>query len=391
MRILSLLVVATLVRHLDAGAQVQPSRLRAVVDLRIDKTLPAASRSVAVAVGPVGEMIIVQTQSAGSVRGFDSTGRELPWTIPIGNNRDGDLRWISRAGWSGNTLWLADPGFSQLALIDRAGKITKSLEYPAWVRPAWADRRKYPVFAGIEPFALYPDGSWLVRPSRERSVVSTPEYDKTHSYLMRISENGSVQRVVARLPRDDIRMAFRFANTPISSPLVIPPLTMWDVSPDGARVVVVATSLSGADSASYRVTALGALGDTIYSRRIPFAPVPMTKATIDSIRTRFERAGTGRQANDARDAAMKNLPWAYPPIENVVAGRDQTTWIELRGTAAERTWLVLDSSGASLGIVAFSKEFVLRVAERGRAWGFDRDGDRVVALVRYRVGLAEKR
>jgi hypothetical protein len=368
-----------------AVSQPRTPQLRAVADLRIDKAFPQANRFAVLTIGPLGEMIVAGAQLSGAIRGFDSTGRALSWSIPFGNGLDSDIRWVWRMGWTGTTLWVADPGFSQLALIDRRGKVTKSLEYPSWVRPAWADRRKFPVFGGVEPLALYADGSWLVRPSRERSVLSTPEYDKSFGYLMRINENGSVQRVVARVPRNDVRFDFRIRN---SSQAVLPsyaPLTVWDASTDGSRVVVVTTALRGVDSASYRVTALGALGDTAYSRRIPFVPVAMSKQSIDSVRTRFSRSVGQRSAEEVGEARVKQLPWAYPPVESVLAGRDQTTWIELRSTTAERTWLVLDPTGAPIGALALPKEFVLRAAERERAWGFDRDGDQLTSLVRYKI------
>jgi hypothetical protein len=285
-------------------------------------------------------------------------------------------------GWSGSTLWIADPGFNQLALIDRNGKITKSLEYPSWVRPAWADRRKFPVFAGVEPLALYSDGAWLVRPSRERSLVSTPDYDKSVGYLMRVAENGSVLKVVARVPRDERRLDFRFSNSSLPT---IYPLTLWDVAADGARIVVVATSLSGTDSSTYRVTALGAQGDTVFSRKFPFTPVPLSKQSVDSVRTRFNRSLGVRSAPDLGESMVKQLPWAYPPIEQVIIGRDQTTWLGLRATGTDRTWIALDATGAPIGSLALSTDFLLRAADREHVWGFERDGDRVAALVRYKV------
>jgi hypothetical protein len=366
------------------AAQSRPPQLHAVVDLRIDKTLPATNRTAALIVSPSGDLIVATSQPGGAIRAFDSTGRPLPLNVPIGNDRDSEIRWISRIGLMGSTLWVADPGFSQLALIDRAGKVTKSLEYPSWVRPAWADRRKYPVFAGVEPLALYADGSWLVRPSRERSLVSTPDYDKSFNYIMRIAENGSVQKVVARLPRDDRRFEMRF-NGPSQSAVVVAPLTIWDVAVDGSRLMVATAVLHGADSASYRVTALSPRGDTIYSKKFAFVPVPITQQTIDSVRSRYNVASRGRSVDEARDEMVKQLPWAYPPIESMVVGRDQTTWIGLRSPGADRTWIVLDGSGATLGVVSLPKGFSPRAAESDRVWGFERDDFHVTALVRYKV------
>ena len=171
------------------------------------------NRSAVLTVGPSGEIIVASGQLSGAIRGFDSTGKPLSWTLPFGNILDSEIRWVWRMGWIGNSLWVADPGFTQIALIDRGGKVTKSLEYPSWVRPAWADRRKFPVFGGLEPLAVYADGSWLVRPSRERSLVSTPEYDKSYSYLLRISESGSIVKLIARIPHGGALPDPRFRST----------------------------------------------------------------------------------------------------------------------------------------------------------------------------------
>jgi len=373
------------------GAQAKATQLRAVQDLRVDQTTPTPNRSAVITVGPSGEIIVASGQLSGAIRGFDSTGKPLSWSVPFGNNRDLEIRWVWRMGWTGNSLWVADPGFKQIALIDRAGKVTKSLEYPSWVRPAWADRRRFPVFAGLDPLALYADGSWLVRPSNPRSLVSTPEYDNSYSYLARMSEGGSIEKLIVRVPRGGPPPDPRMRST---SQAIFPasgPLPVWDASTDGSRVVVVSTALTGADSATYRVTAIGARGDTVFSKPFPFVPVPMSKQSIDSVRTRYNRSIGDRASDVAREEAVKRLPWAYPPVEGVLAGRDQTVWIELRSTAPEHMWLVLDTKGETIGTVRLPKEFVARVAERGRVWGFDRDADRVTALVRYRIEMVPTR
>jgi len=395
MRILlqSLLVTTAFIAVVSArgGAQAKTPQLRAVQDLRVDQTTPTPNRAAALAVGPSGELLIASGQPSGTIRGFDSTGKPLSWSVPFGNNRDLEIRSVWRMGWVGNSLWVADPGFTQIALIDRAGKVTKSLEYPSWVRPAWADRRKFPVFVGLAPLAIYADGSWLVRPAKERSLVSTPEYDNSYSYLLRISESGSIEKLIARVPRGGALPDPSVRNASQATFPAFAPLTVWDASTDGSRVVIVSTALTGADSAAYRVTAIGARGDTVFSTLFPFVPMPMSKQSIDSVRMRYNRSIGDRSSDVVREEAVKRLPWAYPPVEGLVVGRDQTVWIELRSTAPEHVWLVLDAKGETIGTVRLPKEFVARVAERGRVWGFDRDADRVTALVRYRIEVVPTR
>ena len=368
-----------------AECQGKPQQLRAAVDLRIDKDLPRNARSMILLVGPSGDIYAAAIPSPGGLRSFDSTGRAASWSIKTGYGDDLDIRAISRLGWFGNTLWVADPGFGQIALVDRNGKVTKSLEYPSWVRPSWSDRRKYPVFARLEPVAVYAEGSWLVRPSQQRSVMSTPEYDDAYNYFMRIGENGTIQRVVARFPRDRDRVEYKNGNSTRSIPSPFPPLTVWDVSSDGARIAVVTTALRGADSASYRVTMIGEKGDTIYSRKFPFTPAPLTKQGVDSIRARLNRGMGGRAPDEAIESVLKQLPAAHPAVESVVIGRDKTLWLELHSTGADRQWVMLDAAGAPASTVSLPKTFVLRAADRDHVWGYEVDGDHVGAVVRYKV------
>src|SRR4051812_38484233 len=171
--------------------------LGVVEDLRIPLAEVRAQRGTIILVGSDGRMIAAP-QWGGDMIAFDSTGKPLPGKQPVGGPKDPEITFIAALGWVGKTMWVHDPRSDQIALVDPQLKVTKSLETPKWVRPTWADRRKYPVFARFEPLAVYPDGSWLVVPSSERSLVDTPDYDKSMRYFLRVTESGSIQRAIAR-------------------------------------------------------------------------------------------------------------------------------------------------------------------------------------------------
>ena len=369
-----------------AASQARPPQLRAVQDLRIEKGFTTGTRLATVLPGPAGELMVTPLQTVGTIAGFDSTGRPLSWSVSIGG-RESELRWVSRMGWSGNTLWVADPGYEQIALIDRAGKVTKSLEYPAWIRPSWADRRKYPVFEGLEALALYSDGTWLVRPTGDEvSLTSAPEYDKNYHYFMRVGENGSIKRVIGRAFRDDPFMEIKSRGT--ERRVTVPfrgAAVVWNVAADGSRIVIAATSYRGADSATYRVTALGERGDTAFSRKFPYSPVPITKKSVDSSVARFSRTVGDLSPEQVRDLVAKQIPPSYPAVQEVVVGRDKTTWLGLHATGADREWIILDPAGAAIGTVALPKQVTVRAADRNQAWAVESNGENVVAVLRYKI------
>src|SRR4029078_13429442 len=176
-----------------------PPALGIVEELRVTLPDARAQRGSAVSVGAEGRMIAVP-RWGGDMVAFDSTGKQLPYKQTIGGPTHPEIASAERFGWFGKTMWVWDPPSSQIALVDEQLKVTKSLEIPTWIRPTWADRRKYPVFGRMHPLDLYPDGSWLVGPTNPKSLVDTPDYDKTKTYIVRVTESGSIQRTIAKVP-----------------------------------------------------------------------------------------------------------------------------------------------------------------------------------------------
>lgn len=373
--------------------QARVPQLNAVADLRLTASGLGLSgngfgRGGHLGIAPDGRIIVAP--QFGELFDVDSTGRRLSWKIPIGG-RDTDVRTVELMGWAGNTMWIVDPGYRQVALVDARGTITKSLEHPSWVRPAWADRRNFPVFSRVNPLAVYADGSWLVIPWNARSLVNTPGYDSTSDYMLRIAEGGSIQRTIARVPRNQGRVQVVSGKTTRS--VFVPYLgqVRWDVSADGMRVPIVVVNMRGKDSATYRVTVMGDKGDTIFSRLYPYVPARIPPQARDSVRERVQgRIGT-RSEDEVRGLVSENIPPFYPPVSAVIAGRDRTTWLLLYGAGEERTWLVLDPSGEPIGTVALPKDFFVEEAERQRAWGFDRKLGQPPVIVRYRITPAARR
>ena len=378
-------VVGVLLAANRSGAQAKPVQLKATADLRIDSALANPIRQAIILPGPAGEMVVSPQEARGTVRWFDASGRALPFKVPIGYGRDDDLRWVTQMGWSGSTLVAIDPGFRQVALIDRAGKLTKSLEYPSMIRPAWSDRHKYPVFSRYDVFAAYANGDLLVRPAEPKELMSTKEYDSTYSYFMRTNENGAIQRIVGRVPRNEGVLERRSGNSRWMYRVPFFPRTLWSVSADGSRIVIVSQALKGPDSASYRVTILGEKGDTLLSRKYPTTLVAIAKKSVDSAVARVSGSLRDHPVEELKGLVAKEIPPVYPPIEGLVLGADQTIWLQLYSTSADRQWLALDPAGNAIGIASVPKNVVVRAGDRTRLWGFEAEGDQLRTLVRYAI------
>ena len=393
--IFSLVVAASVAEPIGNGVDGQTNlpQLKAAVDLRIDTALATPVRQAAILPAASGDIVVSPIESQGVIRWFNASGGALEFKAPVNYRNDADVRWVSRIGWSGSTLIAIDPGFRQIALFDRAGKVTKSVEYPAMIRPAWSDRHKYPLFSRYDALALYPNGELLVRPAEPKELMSTKDYDSTFSYFMRASENGSILRIIGRVPRNEGILERRSGSSRWVSRVPFFPRTMTDVSPDGSRILLVSQAVKGADSGSYRVVVLGEKGDTLLSKRFPVALTAISKKSVDSAVARVSGGMRDYSVEQLRGFVAKEIPPVYPPVEGALLGADKTIWIQLRSPSADRRWLALDSNGTALGVVLVAKSFVAKAATRTTLWGFEAEGEQLRALVRYAItpGTAGKR
>lgn len=326
----------------NAKAKSLPA-LGVVEELRIPLPEVRAQRGASLIVAPDGRMISIP-QWGGDMIAFDSTGKQLPYKQTIGGPTDPEIRYAQAFGWTGKTLWVWDPTSNQIALVDPQLKVTKSLETPTWIRPTWADRRKYPVFGRMGAISVYPDGSWLVVPSNPKSLLDTPEYDKTMSYMVRINENGSILRTVARIPW--LPNAARGGRPEAGKKSAPRNFAFWTPSRDGNRVVIGVPSTTTGDT-SHVITMIGEKGDTLYSRPMFFAD----------------------------------------PVASAHVGRDGSVWLQLRGRTGDRTWLALDPSGHERGTVTFENSAIIHEADGSRLWTTEKIGNTQV-LVRYKLTTA---
>ena len=384
--ILALVVAFVATNRVDA--QAKPPQLKATADLRIDSALMTPVRQAIILAGPSGAMVVSPQEAQGVIRWFDASGRALPFKVPVAYGRDSDVRWVTRLGWSGSALVAIDPGFRQMAVLDRAGKVTKSLEYPSMIRPGWADRHKYPLFSRYDLVAAYSNGDLLARAVEPKELMSTKDYDSTYSYFMRTNENGAIQRVVGRVPRNEGTLERRSGNSRWVYRVPFFPRTMWEIAPDASRIGIVSQALKGADSASYRLTVIGEKGDTVFSKKYPAALVPIPKKTADSAVARVSGGFREHPIEELRGLVAKEMPPVYPPIEGIILGADQTIWLQVHSTGGDHQWLALDGAGNPIGLVSVPKNFVARAGDRTHLWGFEAEGEQLRSLVRYSITAA---
>jgi hypothetical protein len=373
------------------GAQSAPKQLTLVPDREIEVGIINANvRDVLLAIGPKGQLAVTARSSWGGISVFDSTGKPYPWKIQTGRSETSEIGYPLRMSWVGqsDTMWVADASFDgQIVLIDGAGKVFKSLENPTWIHPSWAERRKYPVFGRMQLLAMNSDQTMLIVPSRPKSLLDTPGYDRSRSQVLRATWEGAIRSSVAMLPADNRAIQFRASGCNYVLQVPFARTAAWDVSLDGSRVAMITTTGGAADSGAVRITMLNERSDTVFARDLPLRLERVDQEGVDKFLRTVNSCGQ-LTADQMRDSARSRVAKFTAHVSGVMIGRDQSTWVLLRNpmVPTERRALILDPKGDVVGLVMLKHNENPLAVGRDYYWSFEQGKPRMPStLVRFRV------
>lgn len=360
--------------------QAQQPELRFEPDMTLDVGNVALTRYTQMLLDRRGRIWIATGAWDGQLLVFDSTGKSLGVSMPIGGrrNRSAEIGWVNKWGLTGggDSVWIGDHMFAQLIVLNDSGKVGRSFERPIWLRPGWSDRRNYPLFSGLEWEAVYSDGTVLVTPGRRRALFDSPQYDRTAVHLLRATASGKILRTVAKLPSSAAmnghRLLLRDGTERKGFDIPFFARSVWKVSTDGQRIAIVLPQLGPADSGAFRVVMLNAEGDTLFARRYV---TEATRVPLETIAARLNAITPfGRYSAEwIRDTLRSQIPVFASRVIGVQIGSDHSVWVWLSGTEAGSRAFVIDSSGAPVGIAPFQPGTRIAALSRDHIWTNQRD------------------
>ncbi len=328
-----------------------------------------------VAVGADGTFIVSPNNSQAGINGFDANGKATSFHIQPGWRNDADIAWPERIGRLGTGFWITDPFNKQVALFSRDAKLIGAIPHPTWVHPKWSERRQFPIFASMDVLAVYPDSQLLIRPTRPRTLLDTPAYDRKIAHLLRIKPDGQIQREIARFDEHANNLLLRGSNSEEHvMPVPYGARQLWSTNNDASRVAVVLPGVVAADSGTFRVISIDARGDTVFSRRYPMATVRVTPAQVDSV-LKSVRAYGATPTDSVRARLRRKIPQYRSYVTEVVSGYDQSTWVLTRSTvdsSTTREALIIDPRGEPIARVTVPVGFTPLHADRDHVWGTDK-------------------
>lgn len=346
--------------------------LRVADSLTIDADKAKLEGALTVFPGPRGGLIVYSQWA--TVTAFDSTGRRMWGHTPKERRELGE---VSAFGWRGTEMWVSDASYEQIAMLDQYGNVTKSLEFPSWIRPTFSNRKTFPVFESMRVFALHNDGSLLVHPRSPVSTGAATVYDQTMTHILRVNGDGVIQQTIAKFPTNiisgkDARGDFTFAN-PVNQ-------SLFRVSPDGMRTVVVGVDTASSRTDTVVVRAMNDRGDTVYTRKFAYPAAGLTDAQVDSI----ARHQWGNNA-DFRTRRVKVMPRRAPAVIALALDVDKSLWLTLRGDGRSNTVIGIDAAGNYIGKFPVRSGRAVKAANMGRVWIGEARPDARGNLVRYRL------
>jgi hypothetical protein len=371
----------------DAGGELNPPPLSLSQDLRIDgDTLPDMSDIIIL---PNGTMVVNHDAEA-YIRYFAADGRQIA-TFGRQGDGPGEFMRIRYIGSIGDSVWAFDVRRSSMTYITPDYRLARSFMLKSAAPPPEL-QDSLPKFPFIYIRAAYSGGEYLVLGDPAAGVQLPSKYPRAMSPYLRISDSGLVRRVITWQRDDAGTLNVIVPGQGVFGASV--PFMQDDVdafSPDGSRVAMLQTEVHGKSGGVFRVTMIGETGDTVFVREYPFRGVPIPPAIIDSAwQESLRRARLPPHPPQVAAALMQAgpPPPVYPPIYEMLVGRDGSTWIRMRKPGvgpSQRYWLVLDSNGEPYGSVTTPANIRISTADLSTFWGFEADSNDVESIVRYRV------
>ena len=360
-----------------------------------------------VKIGSVDDPLYVFGMVAGLVPGPDGSLYSLHWRegtirrwsadgFPSGSvgrqgEGPGEFQQPTGMGFFGDSLWVWDRGGHHVSYFDPEGtflgRVSPKVDIggPEGSPPRPSRPFRDGTFLGVEP-------AW----SHE---IATGELTET-AYTHMDPEGGTLATIWMHPhePRDGLALLREGGGGTFSSQAFGDGVA-YTVADDGL-VVVTRRAWPGDGEAFFTLTRIGLAGDTVFSVRVPYTPVPLAAERIDSavaattdglyefMSSRQPGLARATLAERIRDATYK--PDYVPPVGAVRTGADGNIWVRRFDpieidAGAFGEWWVFDAEGTGLARVLTPMGLRIMHIADDVVWGTEQDELDVDYIVRYRI------
>ena len=341
-------------------------------------------------VGPDGTIYTLHPPET-TIRVHDSTGAFVR-TIGREGEGPGEFSSPGTMGILGDTLWVLDYGTYRFSFFSLAGELLRTLRIPIGLSRGFD-------LNPPRPYGLLGDGSIMGSSPVPSHLAASGEIKR--SVLLRLDSAAKVIDTLATYSventswevtdPDDPRAMRSYQSQPFSD------TEMVTVSNSLPLIVSVDRRVPGQqEGATFAVTSVDFVGDTVFSREFSYTPIPLEQVLIDSLvearaaRVAGSRFGSTSTADRAAVWARSSLytPQFHPPVSQLLVGRDGSLWLSAERVGGPTIkWRIISPEGDAVGVVELPTRFRPILVEANRVWGSWYDELDVPYIVRYWVGL----
>lgn len=292
------------------------------------------------------------------VRLFDGHGEE---TDAVGGQGEGpgEFESVSRIGWKGDTLWVADHRLDRVSVFSPDFELDRTITH-----------HESSEISSFQAHALLAGDTVI-----GSGWPSDADMRVDDEVLVRMTDEGQEHEVLTEVPQRDDGTVHVMADVGIfATPVPFTRPVHWSLSPNASRIVVVEPEFddpeSEPDTGHLVVTVLNERGERHSHREIPFDAEPITSQAADSaIQEHAEDLPDADAREEYEEAVRELLPPAHPPVEDLVVGSDHSIWLRLRPEDdGQIPWLMLDPDGEPQARLMLSEDEALHSAGEGELW-----------------------
>lgn len=358
------LIAAASVAMTPSNASAQWATLR--TDFRIDATAEDLSEVSSIAVSRDGRIVVAQPQDH-QLRIFSSTGKPL---ARLGRNGagPGEFRQLLRLGWKGDSLWVFD------GVLGRVTLLTPAMTF---------GRNQFFTSASRTGDALTVTNLGPIQLLERDSVVAAGIASRLDTYFVAYVRSLSVglsMRLVAEVPASRCQVNIRGHR--FDDPSCVKPFAV--AAPDGDRIAIVSATPEQFSRSAVTLQVIRSTGETVLKREIVMPSVPVRRAAFDSSFSRMLVANEVPVDVQTLARARIAAPKLRPAASEIRLGRDGTAWIG-QGTESGMQWLILDRSGARLGMVRLPANQRVSAVSKDHVWVVETSEDGSESVVQLSV------
>lgn len=283
-----------------------------------------------------GTLFVKQDQDE-NIRVYGADGA-LEGVVGSRGQGPAELRTLRAIGLHGDTLWAFDSGNGAVKRYLRDGTF---LEDRRWTEARLPSSGAFSLSLR-SPMEVYVerDGSALAMPtpmiSVEIGASGPPDVGVPKIPVVRISDAGDLTDTVAVFTQGtDPEM-------PTNVWAVDSGMAMMALLPNGAGFVWVDRFPGGnPEPGTFRVSAVSAEGDTLFSRGFAYSPLPVPDSMIAQAEEEW-RDVAERAPGFAGERVW--APQSMPAVSRVVGTRDGPLWIARERSRAPQLWWALDAT-----------------------------------------------